>query len=142
MAEILVKAIDHMHPDPDIDRRGAYKKGMPVVVFEDNHSWGAEECLPKFVLIKIPGVFAATVKKYIKPELSDTPDEEGSFPIYRRRLWIIRWADLPADAKLKLADGLLVIKAGNYAGEYDYTWTQIKTYFHNMKTGLDETVDL
>ena len=142
MAEILIKAIDHTHPDPDIDRRGAYKRGMPVVVFEDGHSWGSEECLPKFVLIKIPEVSAATVKKYIEPELGDVPDADGSFPIYRRRLWIIRWADLPAGAKLKLADGLLIIKAGSYAGAYDYTWTQIKTYFRNMKTGLDETGDL
>jgi len=41
-----------------------------------------------------------------------------------------------------LAAGGLTIKAGDYAGDYDYTWTQIKAYFRNLKTGLDETGDL
>ena len=64
MCEILVKAIDHVHPDPVKDRAGAYKRHMPVVVFEDGHEWGKEEGPPKFYIVKIPGVKAATMKKY------------------------------------------------------------------------------
>jgi hypothetical protein len=143
MAEILIKAIDHIHPDSVKDRRGAYKRGMPVVVMQDGHEWGLEERLPKFIVLKIPGVAVDTVEKYIVQQLDDTPDEKGVYPVYRRRLWQIQWNDLPAGAKAKLlADGELTIKVGDYAGEFDYTWSQIKTYFKNLKTGLAETADL
>jgi hypothetical protein len=142
MAEILIKAIDYTHSDPDKDRRGSYKKGMPVVIFEDGHLWGAEEGLPKFVIIKIPGVSVNTVQKYINPQLDTVADASGNFPIYCRRLWRIRWEDLPTGAKTKLADGELIIKAGTYNGTYDYTWSQIKTYFRNNQTGIDEMDDL
>lgn len=143
MAEILIKAIDHTHPYPDKDRRGAYKRGMPVVVMPDGHEWGREERLPKFIVLKIPGVSVEKVKKYIDPQLEDAPNERGSYNTYRRRLWKLRWDDLPAGARNKLRDdGELTIKAGTYAGDYDYTWAQVKTYFRNLKTGLDEDGDL
>lgn len=51
--EMLVKAVDHSHPDPEIDRRGCYKKGDIVVVRPAGHKWGAKETLPKFVVVKI-----------------------------------------------------------------------------------------
>jgi hypothetical protein len=139
MAEILVKAIDHVHPDPEKDRRGAYKRGMPVVVFPDGHSWGADEGLPKFVIIKIPGISVSSVEKYIQHQFEDTPGEDGICQVYRRRLWRIRWEDLPAGVKSKLSDGILVIKAGSYSGKYDFTWNQVKSFFRNLKTNLDET---
>ncbi len=143
MAEILIKAVNATHADPDKDRRGCYKRGMPVVVMPDGHSWGAQEGLPKFVVLKVPGVSVEAVNKYINPEHEDTPDENGTYPIYRRRLWQIRWAALPLAARNKLAsDGELTIKVGAYSGEYDYTWTQVRQYFRNLKTGLDETGDL
>lgn len=143
MAEILVKAINATHSDTDKDRRGCYKRGMPVLIMPDGHSWGGEERLPKFVVIKIPGISVETVSKYVQPQNEDTPDADGIYRVYRRRLWQIRWADLPAAARNKLAtDGELTIKAGTYAGNYDYTWKQIRGYFRNLKTGLDETGDI
>jgi hypothetical protein len=143
MAEILVKAVSAAHSDPAKDRRGCYKAGMPVVVMGDGHGWGTEECLPKFVLIKIPGVSVATVLKYVQPQLEETPDDKGVYLPYRRRLWRIRVEDLPQGAKDKLATaGVLTIKAGSYSGSYDYTWAQVKGYFRNLKTGLDETDNL
>ena len=143
MAQILIKAIDATHPDATKDRRGCYKRGMPVVVMPDTHTWGREEGLPTFVVIKIPGVPVEKVRKYIEPQLEDTTDEQGVYPIYRRRLWKIRVADLPLAARNKLAnDGELTIKAGTYSGSYDYTWNQVKTYFRNLKTNLDETEDI
>lgn len=145
MCEIIVKAIDATHSDPDKDRRGCYKKGYPVAVYPDGTVWGNEERLPKFVIIKIPGVPVdnPTVQKFVYPELSDTPNEDGSYPTYRRRLWKLRWDDLPIGARNKLAsDGELTIKVGTYAGDYDYTWAQVKNYFRNQKTGLDDTEDV
>jgi hypothetical protein len=145
MCEIIVKAIDAVNSDPVKDRRGCYKRGYPVAVYPDGHIWGAEERLPKFVIIKIPGVSVDNpiVQKYTQPQLEDTPDANGNYPTYRRRLWQIRWADLPTAARNKLAsNGQLIIKVGTYSGPFDYTWAQVKGYFRNLKTNLDETVEL
>ena|SRR3972149_5972771 len=141
MAEILVKAIDATHPDPDKDRRGCYKRGMPVVVMDDGHEWGKEERLPKFVIIKIPLTSKDKIMKYIDPEPG--LDVEGNIIIDRRRMWKIRLADLPLLARNKLQlSGELTIKAtSSYTETYDYTWTQIKPYFRNLLTGLDEVND-
>ena len=142
MAELIVKAISVTHADADKDRRGCYKRGYPVAVYPDGTNWGAEECLPKFVIIKIPGVAVdhPTLLKYCGMEYDDTPDADGTYPVYRRRRWQIRWADLPLAARTRLQDdGELIIKVGTYAGTYDYTWAQVKGYFRDLKTGLDET---
>ena len=137
MAEILIKAISAAHSDPTKDQRGCYKRGMPVVVMPDGHPWGNEERLPKFVVLKIPMISVAQVQKYIEPQIE-------SDVVTRRRLWRIRWADLPALAQSILTTtGMLTIKATEaYTGTFDYTWTQVKVYFRNQLTGLDETADL
>lgn len=134
--ELLVKAVDYTHSDATEDRRGAYKRGMVVVVKPDGWSWGTEERLPKFVVIKIPGIAVSKAEKYIAQQFS-------AGEVYRRRLWQVRWADLPAAARTKLATGRLTIKATDaYTGAYDYTWDQIKTYFRNLETNTDETQSL
>jgi len=135
MCEILVKATNATHPDPDIDRRGCYKRGYPVVVMPDGHPWGNEERLPLFVVIKLPGVSVETAQKYIEPwEDALTPGQT-----YCRRKWKIKVDDLPASAVQKLAtDGELTIKVGTYAGEYDYTWAQVKAFFLNMRDNVTE----
>ena len=66
MAEILFKAIDATNPDPDKDRRGCYKKGYPVVVMPDGHTWGKEEALPKFIIVKCTEVTVEQCKQYIE----------------------------------------------------------------------------
>lgn len=139
MAEILIKAVSVSHSDPIVDQRGCYKLGMPVVVMPDGHEWGSEEQLPKFVVIKIPTISEAQVEKYIKPW---TTADAVPVTIQRRR-WRIRWAALPVAAQdILRTTGQLIIKAGSYAGPFDYTWTQVKAFFRNHETGLDETADL
>lgn len=143
MAQILVKAIDATHPDATKDRRGCYKRGMPVVVMPDSHTWGRLEGLPKFVIIKLPGVSVERVLKYVFPEREATAAEDGTYPIYRRRLWKFRFDDMPAAALRKLRDtGELIIKVRDYAGDYDYTWTQVRNYIRNLKTNEDESGNL
>lgn len=134
MAEILIKAMDHSHPDPNKDRAGCYKRGMCVVVKDDGHpGWGAKEGLPKFAVLKVPGVSAAKLRKYTAEQM------QGNAP-YRRRLWRVRWEDLPAAARRKLAEtGELIVKTGEYSGDYDFTWQQVKNYFRNLETNQDET---
>lgn len=143
MAEILIKAIDATHPDPEKDRRGCYKRGMPVVVMPDGHQWGKDERLPKFVVIKLPGVSVEKVRKYIEPELAPVPDPAGIFPLHRRRLWSITWDDLPAQARNALKSREeLVIKAGAYSGTHDFTWAQVKGYFRKIHNGEAEAEEL
>jgi len=142
MAELLVTAQNHTLPnDPNKDRRGCYKRGYVVVIQPDGHGWGFKERPPWNVVIKVPGVPAASpvLQKYLAPELSAQVGPDGALLKYRRRRWQIRWADLPIEARTQLAAGGLTIKAGAYAGAADYTWAQIKGYFRDLKTGLDES---
>ena len=138
MAELLVAAQNHELPDdPDKDRRGCYKRGYVIVIMPDGHPWGTKECLPWSVVIKLPGVSVhnAILQKYVGRQFVGATGEA-----YRRRRWQLRWADLPTAAKTRLQnDGELVIKVGTYSGSYDYTWTQVKGYFRDLQTGLDET---
>ena len=136
-------AINNVHPDPGEDTRGSYKRGYPVVCQPDGQVWGDQEQWPKFVYLKVPGVSCDRIKKYIEPYLDiDNPDPKGRFPLKMRRLWKIRFDDLPQAAKDKILNNhQLIIKVSPYSGTYDYTWSQIKSYFRNQYTGLDETVD-
>jgi hypothetical protein len=138
MAEILIKACDATHPDPDKDRIGCYKVGMPVVVMPDGHGWGAKELPPLFYLIKVPGVSVDMVEPFVAPEYEALPDEDGNPIKYRRRKWQIQVTDLPQSIKNKFRDyGEITVQAGSYDGTYDYTWDQIKQYFRNLETGAD-----
>lgn len=146
MAELLIRARDNVHPDPDTDLRGSYKRGYVVVVKRDGWPWARAEALPNFVVIKIPGVPVDKVLKYVQPEnILEINPELGEIEVpFRRRRWQIRWADLPLSARTKLATtGQLIIKAVlAYDGAYDYTWLQVKQFFQDLKTSINETEDL
>lgn len=144
MAEILIKATNSFHSDPDMDARGSYKRGMPVIVMPDGHEWGAKERLPNFIVLKIPGISVTAVQKYVSVHTEvQMVNSELQDVTVTRRLWRIRWADLPLAARNKLqADGELIIKTGTYDGPFDYTWTQIKTFFRNQATNTDETEEV
>jgi hypothetical protein len=73
MAELLVKAEDFVHPDPDEDKRGSYKRGDVVVVKEDGAPWGAKESLApssggKFSIVKLAGETVASLTQFCVPE--------------------------------------------------------------------------
>lgn len=132
MSEILVKARDHTHPDPIKDQRGAYKRGMPVCVMPDGHTWGSAEGLPAFVVLKLPGISVERVRQFLEP----IADAEGA-PV-RRRLWQIAWSGLPAAARSKiLATGALTIGQGG-----DYTWAQFRNYLKRFDTGASAPASL
>jgi hypothetical protein len=68
MCEILIKAhSNYSLADIDKDRATVYKKGDPIVAFEDGHVWGAFEGLPDFVIIKCTGCSVADVTPYLNP---------------------------------------------------------------------------
>lgn len=66
MAEILVKLASATNADSTKDRRGCYKRGDPVVVMPNGHTWGAEERPPKFIVLAVPDATEAEVQQYIE----------------------------------------------------------------------------
>lgn len=76
MARLLIKAVDYTHPDPDKDRRAAYKRGDVVVVMPDGHVWGGAEGPPKFVQMDVPG--PAEDYTYLLTAPVDTPADMTS----------------------------------------------------------------
>lgn len=144
MCELLIKATDYTHPDPDVDLRGSYKRGYIVEVRPDNCEYGTSEVLPKFCVIKLPTIEVERALKYMQPETVEGTIEGMVIEVpFRRRRWQIRWDDLPQEMRDKLTtDGVITVKFPTYHGKYDYTWQEIRNYFRDLKTGLDESGDL
>lgn len=105
------------------DRRGCYKLGDPVVVMPDGHEWGAEEGLPKFYIVKIPGLAVETAKKWIQ-HWEDTTDPAKP-TIVQRRLYRLKVADIPTTIRKTLQQ----------TGQVTVTLAQIRNYVVNQRTG-------
>jgi hypothetical protein len=87
MAELLVKASGHWMDkltQADVDKMDeselrSYKarsqKGDVVVVRPDGWPWGKEECLPNFIVVKVPDMTDAEAKAYESP-LTETVIEK------------------------------------------------------------------
>jgi len=131
MAELLIKAINHTHSDPIKDRRGAYKRGMVVGVQADGHQWGAKEALPRFVIVKIPGVPNSKVKSLLSPQTEDDNGTLGvaNLAVFRRRRWRLNWNNLPPSIKQKLRDD----------GEITTTKAQIRNYLKRIRDNAQYT---
>ena len=137
MCEILIFAGNNTHTDPEKDRRGCWKRGMPVVVMEDGHTWGREETPPKFVVVKIPGVPAAKAKSFLDPQMVDDAgvpvvSQDGRPVAYRRKEWKVAWASLPAGIRNTLQT----------TGTITVSVAQIRNYLRRIRddaqfTGLD-----
>jgi hypothetical protein len=131
--ELWIKAVSFAHPDATKDSVGRTKRGMVVQIRPDGSPYGSSERLPNYVVIKIPGVKAGEVSKYLEPQLS-----AGS--VSRARVWQIRLDDLSETAKQKLSkEGELVVKAGKWDGKFDYTWEDFQPFIQNLETGLPST---
>lgn len=117
MAEFLIKEVNASHPDQEKDARGCYKRGDIVVAMPDGHQWGLEERLPKFVVVKVPGVNHERARKYL------TSDSN------LRRRFRIRVDDVPATIRNQLRN----------TGQATVTWTQLRGFLRDKVTGLDET---
>jgi len=123
MAEFLVKAIDAVHSDPVKDKQGCYKRGDVVVVMPDGNVWGKAEGLPKFVIVKVPGLPVDQARKYVESEADATGDN-----IITRRKFKLLVDDIPQALKNQL-------KA---KGEVTVSWNQVKSYVKNKVTGVTE----
>ena len=84
MAEILIKAKDFVNPDPELDKF-AYKRGHVVCVMPDGHPWGKKECLPDFVVLKVPDMTIEEAQVYLE-EKNVNPRTEQQKSIARRSM--------------------------------------------------------
>lgn len=124
MAELLIKVISAVNPDPIKDQRGCYKRGDIVDVRPDNFEWGKEEGLPTFVKVKILGLAVSTVKQFMESEVGDgfvIPLET----VVRRRKWNVLVDNVPAQIKQTLLT----------TGEVTVTLTQVRNYIKNKQLG-------
>jgi len=77
MAELLVRARDNTHADPEVDRRGAWKRGDVVYVAPDGHGWGRLEGPPNFIVVRVPMTVAEAREKLAQPQIED---DDGNIP--------------------------------------------------------------
>ena len=122
-AEFLVKAIDAVHADSVKDKRGCYKRGDVVVVMPDGHVWGKAEGLPKFVIVRVPGLAVDAARKYLESEM-----DAASENIITRRKFKLLLDNVPISIKNQLKS----------TGEVTVSWTTAKQYIKNKITGVTE----
>jgi len=121
---------------------GGYAQYMPVQATAD----GLAETTTgrdRFYILSIPGIPTdhPIIAKLFEPHYGAGAEAEA--PIIARRRLILRGADLPTKAKQKFQSlGRVVIKAGDYTGEYDYTWPQVRGYLRDNLLNVDMSDDL
>lgn len=137
---LVVKATDAVHPNPEKDRRGCYKRGMIVAVVSDRNGVSGVSALPTFAHLWIPLVAPEVLRKYAEEQRDLVFPEEP----YRRRQWQLRWNDLPAGARNQLqSTGALIIKAHPaYTLTHDYTWPQVRNYLWDLLNDRAETGEI
>jgi hypothetical protein len=132
MAEILVKAVDAIHPDPVKDLRGCYKRGDVIGVAPNGWAWGALEQLApvnggQFVIVKITDVTRTQVLNWVRNNWQCEID--GVDSNVRRRRVRIDTQLLPASVRNAL----------NNTGQYSTTWAAIRQYLRNKLTDATAT---
>ncbi len=134
MTILLIKAVDASHPDPEKDRRGCYKRGDVVGVYDDDHLFGAKEGLPRFVRLRIPDAAKALAVRLADEDDEDDNgqpaiDPEGNRRAHRRRRWQVAIASLPAAVRTALAT----------TGEASITRAQISSRLRRKRDGAQFT---
>lgn len=131
MAELLIKAVNATHSDPNKDARGCYKRGDIVGVAPNDWPWGALELKPpadggKFVVVKITDVTRQQVIDWVRDNWQCAVDDgDGE----RRRRVRIDVDDLPNNVKNQL----------NNNGQFTTTWAAIRQYLRNKATNATAT---
>jgi hypothetical protein len=126
MAEFLVKARDPIDLPKDEEKRNrCYRRGDIVVVMPDGHEWGKEERLPKFMVVKIPGLSVETAKKYIISAYEDTgivdQDNHPIMKMVQRRKYRILLDTIPTAIRTAITkDGIAEV-----------SWENVKSHVYD-----------
>ncbi len=69
MCQLLIKAVDSIHPDQVVNLRDCYKRGDVVTIQSDGHKWGIAEKDPAvFLIVKKPGVSVSVMSYLLNAE--------------------------------------------------------------------------
>jgi len=96
MAELLVKAQEPWNNDIDTSKmrkneltqfNARSRKGDIIVIRPDGWKWGREECLPRFIVVKAPGLDIKDAVKFESAVYEESIDEDGNpkFKLLKRR---------------------------------------------------------
>lgn len=126
MAEVLLKREQTGLGDM------AWKPGDIVDIREDGFAWGALELdVNRFLRIRITGVSAADLTKYLEP-LTDPdqtdPDTGEPKQVGRRKFFTDR-QQMPGNLKRELEQN----------GYLEFTWEEVRDYIYDKVTGEPET---
>lgn len=145
--EALIFIANNTNPDATKDRRGCWKRGMVVNVFEDGHVWGRLESKQVWIaegnsaaswpqqgrvaILKIPGVTAARAEALLERQLVDDAGQPVS-DTYRRRAWRLVFDSLPNNVRNTVAQ----------TGELTTTVSAVRNFLRRIRddaqfTGLD-----
>lgn len=128
MAEFLIYAKSNTHSDKEKEAAGCYQRGDIVVVMPDGHPWGAQETLPTFFVLKIPGLDYLKARQFTESHRQDTGllDRDGQKIIktLRRRAFSLDVANIPRAIKNQLE-----------AGSVTVNWNQARDYFQDRING-------
>lgn len=151
MAEVLLMA-----REATVDHPMAYQPGHAVVVMEDGHEWGAEECAPTFLVVKLPGVPPEKLARFFDTDVDHKARTNPAFaialdvvnpPATMRRAWQIEVWRLPTQAQAAVGTGEVTIAVPGYYdpalhGPADFQWWQVKPVLRNLVEGRYESFDL
>lgn len=96
MAEFLVRAVGHYLDDVDPNTLPEHKreqwyartqKGDVFCVRPDGWTWGTKECLPGWIVLKVPGLSVETVK-HMEEQLWDRTNPDAP-KLLKRKKWIV-----------------------------------------------------
>jgi hypothetical protein len=78
MAQLLIKALEPWNNDNPLAPSERSRLGDIIVVRPDDHVWGNEECLPRFIVVKITNLSYEDAK-HLEESLmvDDGVDEQG-----------------------------------------------------------------
>ena len=107
MAELLILANNTATSDAF-----AWKQGHVIDIKEDGHAWGDQETLPKFWLIKCPGIPASQFAQYLAPQLDASNNMIGI------RAWIMTSAAITSLAPSLTVSGVVVSASAATLGTY------------------------
>lgn len=130
--ELLVKRqANYVNSDPVKNEAGVYQRGDIVVIMSDGHSWGKEEhpltttyTPPKFFIVRVLDKTVEQAQKYLASRFNDIDPDM----LKTRRLYQLLADDVPQWVKNSI----------QATGEVTVTWSQIKNFIRNKKTGQTE----
>jgi hypothetical protein len=91
MAQFLIKALEPWNNDSPTAPEERSRLGDIIVVRPDGHVWGNEECLPRFIVVKITNMTYDDAKHLEESLLLDDGLEEDGVTIKKKLAKVRKW---------------------------------------------------